>query len=87
MLFDAVDLHSGDTVLVHGAACNVGRYAVQLAHAAEPRVVATSSDADATAVTALGADQVIDRMLEPVTVVNAVIDLVGGPTQVSSLIF
>ncbi|MGO4477967.1 NADP-dependent oxidoreductase [Massilia sp. 2TAF26] len=81
MLFDAADLHSGDTVLIHGAAGNVGRYAVQLAHAAGLKVVATSSDADAAAVTALGADQVIGRTLQPVTVVDAVIDLVGGPTQ------
>ena len=81
MLFDAADLHSGDTVLVHGAAGNVGRYAVQLAHAAGLKVVATNSDTDAAAVTALGADQVIGRTLQPVTVVDAVIDLVGGPTQ------
>lgn len=82
MLFDEADLHIGDTVLIHGAAGNVGRYAVQLAHAAGLKVIATSSDADAAAVVALGANKVIGRTLLPVAVVDAVIDLVGGPTQV-----
>lgn len=81
MLFDAADLRSGDTVLIHGAAGNVGRYAVQLAHAAGIKVIASSSDADAADLVALGADQVIGRTLEPVAVVDAVVDLVGGPTQ------
>ncbi|AXF05494.1 quinone oxidoreductase (plasmid) [Paraburkholderia hospita] len=81
MLFEYAGLKSGRRVLIHGAAGSVGRYAVQLAHAAGLTVVATGSDNVSTELLALGASQVIGRDLSPVTKVDAVIDLVGGDSQ------
>lgn len=88
MLFDRANVSSGQTVLVHGAAGNVGAYAVQLARWAGVRVVAVAASADADFVRALGADEVIDyrtqRFEERVSDVDAVIDTVGGETQMRS---
>lgn len=81
MLFDTAKLTSGQTVLIHGAAGNVGRYAVQLARAAGLTVVASGRDSDRAMLTALGAGTVIGHELSPVSQVDAVIDLVGGATQ------
>lgn len=81
MLFDCAGLEAGDTVLIYGAAGNVGRYAVQLARAAGIHVVATGAPADAAELRALGADQLIGRDLAPIVKVDAVLDLVGGPLQ------
>lgn len=62
--FLAVHTHggvrSGDTVLVAGAAGNVGRAAVQIAKDAGARVVATASAADLAACVSLGADEAFD---------------------------
>lgn len=88
MLFDRANVSSGQTVLVHGAAGNVGAYAVQLAHWARARVIAVAGTADADYVRGLGADEVIDyrtqRFEERVRNVDAVIDTVGGETQMRS---
>jgi NADPH:quinone reductase-like Zn-dependent oxidoreductase len=81
MLFDRAGLKAGQRVLVHGAGGSVGRYAVQLAHAAGLTVIATGSDKIATELLELGASQVIGRDLSPVTHVDAVVDLVGGDSQ------
>lgn len=85
MLFDRAQLSSGQTVLVHGAAGNVGAYAVQLAHWADAKVIAVAADPDAEYVRGLGAEQVIDfrkeRFEERVSQVDVVIDTVGGDTQ------
>jgi NADPH:quinone reductase-like Zn-dependent oxidoreductase len=82
MLFEYANLSAGQVSLVHGAAGNVGAYAVQLAHQKEIRVVATASANDAEYLRDLGADQVIDyrttRFDDVVKDVDAVIDLVGG---------
>jgi NADPH:quinone reductase-like Zn-dependent oxidoreductase len=87
-LFSQAGLKQGDTVLIHGAAGNVGAYAVQLARKAGLKVVATGSAADIMEIKRLGADQVIDhrgaRFEEQVSDVDAVIDLVGGETQIRS---
>lgn len=84
-LFDHADLKAGQTVLIHGAAGNVGAYAVQFAHMARLKVVATASAADIATVRALGADIVVDyrseRFEDKVSNVDAVIDLTGGETQ------
>jgi NADPH:quinone reductase-like Zn-dependent oxidoreductase len=84
-LFDHAQLKKGQTVLIHGAAGNVGAYAVQLAHRAGLRVIATSSQDDAAFVRDLGADAVIDYRTEKfedkVRDADAVIDLVGGEIQ------
>ena len=83
-LFEQARLERGQTVLVHGAAGNVGAYAVQFARKAGLTVHATASAGDLERVRRLGADQAIDRN-EPfekaVGTVDAVIDLVGGETQ------
>ncbi|MBO9171794.1 NADP-dependent oxidoreductase [Rhizobium sp. L245/93] len=87
-LFDQAGLKQGNSVLIHGAAGNVGAYAVQLAHKAGIRVIATGSAGDVDEIKSLGADQVIDhrasRFEEQVFEVDAVIDLVGGETQTRS---
>jgi NADPH:quinone reductase-like Zn-dependent oxidoreductase len=81
MLFKCAGLKPGQRVLIHGAGGSVGRYAVQLAHAAGLTVIATGSDNVAAELLALGANQVIGRDLSPPTQVDAVIDLVGGDSQ------
>ena len=84
-LFDQAGLKAGQTVLIHGAAGNVGAYAVQLARRAGVRTIATVATDDVTFVRELGADTVIDfqthRFEEALHDVDAVLDLVGGETQ------
>lgn len=84
-LFDQAQLKAGQTVLIHGAGGNVGRYAVQFAHWAGLRVIATAGAEDIEAVRSLGADEVLDyrnqRFETEVVEIDAVIDLVGGETQ------
>ena len=81
-LFKQAHLTGGQTVLIHGAAGNVGAYAVQLAHRAGLRVIATAGACDAGYVRSLGAHEVIDfraeRFENKAKTVDAVIDLVGG---------
>lgn len=83
-LFDHAKLVAGQTVVIHGAAGNVGAYAVQFAHKAGLKVIATASAGDIETVQKLGADIVVDRgqNFEDVAFeVDAVVDLVGGETQ------
>ena len=84
-LFDHAHLKAGQTVVIHGAAGNVGSYAVQLAQHAGVQTVVTASTGDVSAVRNLGANTVIDyrtqRFEEEVQSADAVIDLVGGETQ------
>ena len=84
MIFDFAQLSSGQTVLVHGGAGNVGGYAVQLAKRAGALVIATASAKDASYVRGLGADGVIDyraaRFEERVKEIDGVYDTVGGET-------
>lgn len=76
---------AGTTVVIHGAAGNVGAYAVQLAHRAGARVIATAGARDLDHVRALGADEVVDyqagRFEYAARDVDAVLDLVGGEVQ------
>lgn len=87
-LFDHAQLEAGQRVVIHGAAGNVGSYAVQLARQAGIQTIATVSTGDVAAVRNLGANTVIDyrtqRFEEEVRDVDAVIDLVGGETQTRS---
>jgi NADPH:quinone reductase-like Zn-dependent oxidoreductase len=84
-LFEQAKLTTGQSVLIHGAAGNVGAYAVQFAHRAGLRIIATAATDDISFVRHLGADTAIDfrtrRFEEEVREVDAVIDLVGGETQ------
>jgi NADPH:quinone reductase-like Zn-dependent oxidoreductase len=84
-LFDHARLDAGQTVVIHGAAGNVGAYAVQLARRAGLRTIGTAGTDDLLFVRNLGADAVIDyrteRFEDEVKDADAVIDLVGGETQ------
>ena len=84
-LFDHAQLKAGQTVLIHGAAGNVGSYAVQLARHMGVKTIATVATDDVSFVRNLGANTVIDyrtqRFEEEVRDADAVIDLVGGETQ------
>jgi NADPH:quinone reductase-like Zn-dependent oxidoreductase len=87
-LFDHAKLSAGQTVVIHGAAGNVGAYAVQFARKAKLNVIATAGADDIETVRKLGADVVVDfrnqRFEDVAKDVDAVIDLVGGETQVRS---
>jgi NADPH:quinone reductase-like Zn-dependent oxidoreductase len=84
-LFDQAQLEAGQTVLIHGAAGNVGAYAVQIARRAGIRIIATAATEDLAYIRELGADTVVDyqtQRFEDVALnVDAVLDLVGGDTQ------
>lgn len=84
-LFDHAHLEAGQTVVIHGAAGNVGSYAVQLARRAGVQTIAIVSTGDISFVRDLGANTVIDyrtqRFEDQVRDADAVIDLVGGETQ------
>ena len=84
-LFDQAQLEAGQTVVIHGAAGNVGAYAVQMARRAGIRIIATAATDDFAYVRELGADTVVDyqtqRFEDVARDVDAVFDLVGGDTQ------
>ncbi len=85
MLFDYAQAKPGQTVLIHGAAGNVGAYAVQLASQAGLRIFASASADQAQYVRSLGATTVLDykseRFEEIIPMVDIVLDMVGGDTQ------
>jgi NADPH:quinone reductase-like Zn-dependent oxidoreductase len=87
-LFDQAQLKTGQTVVIQGAAGNVGSYAVQLALRAGLRTIAIAAGDDIPFLRNLGASTVIDyrtqRFEEEVRDADAVIDLVGGETQTRS---
>jgi NADPH:quinone reductase-like Zn-dependent oxidoreductase len=89
MLFDYARVTAEQTVLIHGAAGNVGAYAVQLAKHAGLHVLATAASDDRDFVRGLGAGRVVDyqreRFEESLTGVDVVLDTVGGDTQRRSL--
>jgi NADPH:quinone reductase-like Zn-dependent oxidoreductase len=84
MVFDHGQVDGTKRVLVHGAAGNVGAYAVQLAKQAGAYVIATAFTRDVDYARSLGADQVIDvrtaRFEDEVKDIDVVIDTVGGDT-------
>lgn len=85
MLFDYAKMKAGQAVLIHGAAGNVGAYAVQLAKHAELTIFATAGSGDLDVVQKLGADRVIDyrttKFETALPPVDAVLDTIGGDTQ------
>ena len=87
-LFEQAAALRGQTVLIHGAAGNVGAFAVQFARQAGIRVVATCAQRDVPFVRGLGAEDVFPREGAPfesmIFDVDAVIDLVGGDVQARS---
>jgi NADPH:quinone reductase-like Zn-dependent oxidoreductase len=88
MLFDYALMKAGQAVLIHGAAGNVGGYAVQLAKQAELQVFATAGPSDVDYVRGLGAETVVNyettKFEDVVPPVDAVLDTVGGETQLRS---
>jgi NADPH:quinone reductase-like Zn-dependent oxidoreductase len=82
MVFDHGQVDNTKRVLVHGAAGNVGTYAVQLAKHAGAAVITAVFSRDADYVHALGADRVIDVdtaiFEERVKDADIVIDMIGG---------
>jgi NADPH:quinone reductase-like Zn-dependent oxidoreductase len=87
-LFEQAKLRAGQSVLIQGASGNVGAYAVQMARQAGLRVSPTAEARDLETVHNLGAQQVIDyrrfRFEDAVNAIDAVIDFVGGETQMRS---
>jgi NADPH:quinone reductase-like Zn-dependent oxidoreductase len=85
MLFEYAQVKAGQSVLIHGAAGNVGAYAVQLANQAGLQVLATAGPADLDYVQGLGAERVVNyrttKFEDAVLLVDAVIDTVGGDTR------
>lgn len=81
-LFDAAKLTDGQKILIHGAAGEVGRLAVQLAKWKGAYVIGTESGHNQDYVRQLGADDVIDsdqmRFEEDVSDVDVVLDTIGG---------
>ncbi|MGG1948055.1 NADP-dependent oxidoreductase [Trinickia sp. NRRL B-1857] len=81
-LHHAGPVHSGQRVLIHGAAGALGGYAVQFAKQAGAEVFATAAGAHGDYVRSLGADYVIDyrtqRFEEIARDIDLVLDYVGG---------
>jgi len=75
-LFDLGGLEAGQRVLITGAGGAVGGYAVQLAKRAGAYVIATASPRSRDAVTAAGADEVIDHTT------STVLESVSEPVDV-----
>jgi NADPH:quinone reductase len=83
---DALQVKTGDSVVIMGASGNVGTLAVQFAKLREARVLAVASGADGVAlVRLLGADVAVDGrhrdlsgVLEKFSPVDAVLALEGG---------
>ena len=81
IIVDAIQLQSGDDLLVHGAAGGVGHLAVQIAKARGANVIGTARAEQADWLRELGVDQVIDyraeRFEDLVSDLDAVIDFPG----------
>ena len=81
-LVDTIRLHSGDDVLVHGAAGGVGHLAVQIARARGANVFATARAEQAPELARLGVERTIDyreeRFEELLSDLDAVVDTTGA---------
>jgi NADPH:quinone reductase-like Zn-dependent oxidoreductase len=84
MLFEYSHAKSGDTILITGAAGNVGAYAVQMALGAGMRVIAVARSSDQELLRAYGVETILDSSAAgseyPLPQVDAVLDTVGGDT-------
>lgn len=85
MVFEHGAVDTTTRVLVHGAAGNVGAYAVQLAGRIAREVVATTSGDEGDDVRTLGAHRVINlyasRFEDGLANVDVVLDTIGGDIQ------
>jgi len=82
MLFEYGDVKRGQSVLILGAAGNVGAYAVEMAVAAGISVVAVARKKDEELLRQLGASVIVDSeapdFARGLPKVDAILDLVGG---------
>lgn len=82
MLFEYAQAKRGETVMIPGAAGNVGAYAVQMAVDAGVRVVAIAHAKDEPLLRSLGAQGIVDsstpRFGKHLPQVDAILDCVGG---------
>src|SRR6266513_3338568 len=87
-LVDVAQLHSGQTILIHGGSGGVGTFAMQIAKARGARVIATASTANQDLLKQLGADVAVDytkmKFEEVAKDVDAVLDPVGKETLARS---
>ena len=85
MLFEYGQAKSGQTVLILGAAGNVGAYAVQLAATAGLHVIAAVRSKDTDYVRLLGAETVVDMIAERYEdssgSIDLLLDTVGGEAR------
>lgn len=84
MLFEYGQAKSGDTILITGAAGNVGAYAVQMALGAGIRVIAVARSYDRELLRGFGVETILDSSADDFETslpqVDAVLDTVGGDT-------
>jgi len=84
MLFEYAQVKSGETVMILGAAGNVGAYAVQMALDAGLSVVAVARGRDEQLLRSLGVKRIVDsdapRFEEGPPSVDAILDSVGAST-------
>jgi NADPH:quinone reductase-like Zn-dependent oxidoreductase len=89
MLFDHGGVKPDKTVLILGAAGNVGSYAVQLAHNAGACVIASAARDETDYVRSLGAERVFDGRAQGLPKdmkdVDVIVDAVGGEAQAQAL--
>jgi NADPH:quinone reductase-like Zn-dependent oxidoreductase len=82
MLFEYAQAKPGETVMILGAAGNVGAYAVQLAVDAGVRVVAVARAKDQPLLHSLGAQRIVDstaaQFEKDLPRVDTILDCVGG---------
>lgn len=88
-LHEVGGVQRGHVVLIQGGSGGVGSYAVQLAHLAGARVLATASTTNQETLRQLGADVPIDytttRFEDVARDVDLVLDCVGGETMTRSV--
>ena len=89
MLFEYANVKPGETVLILGAAGNVGAYAVQMAINAGVNVLAVARAHDEQLLRNLGVQSVIDSgasgFEKALPQVDAILDMVGGNTLQQSI--
>jgi NADPH:quinone reductase-like Zn-dependent oxidoreductase len=89
MLFDYAHAERGQTVMILGAAGNVGAYAVQLAARAGLHVIAVVREKEIDYVRSLGAEIALDSQIgifeDSLPPFDLLIDTVGGETRERSL--
>jgi putative PIG3 family NAD(P)H quinone oxidoreductase len=83
-VFEGGGLKAGETLLIHGATSGIGVTAIQMAKAADAKVIATSRGADkANAAKALGADISLDAVTDDL---EAQIRAAGGADVVLDMV-